>query len=420
MKKDYHGKYDFYQGPSRARKALYALMAVVIFFAAIEVILRAFDFGFYVNFSADLLGMPLLDMTSFRRVTNRTVEFDPHLFWSFKPNQMLDSKGIYRKPVIINSLGFRGREFSEKKPEGVFRIICLGDSSTFGWSVGEDETYPYHLERFLNEKYPLLRFEVLNLGVTGYTSRQGRELFCRKAVNYQPDMVIFAFGPNDRLPSLKSDAEHLEDKTWAMSQAQVFLNRIQLYKLLKSGVIYLENRARGMSLEPGTFIHRLKRKVNQDEFRDNAERVKKLCEQRGAGFILVNVDYPSEPMDSATRVLKEEAMKAGVGIPLEWNFWDSSGLISETAQDLDVPAIDLREIFSGYLELLRTGQGDRERALAKQEQMGELVEKEPWRYLMIDNGHPNKWGHEVIAEALLEEVASHPVFKSFLEKQGIQ
>src|SRR6476659_7788653 len=47
----------------------------------------------------------------------------------------------------INSLGFRGREWSVTKAPGVFRIICLGASTTFDiGSLGRDRPWPEVLE----------------------------------------------------------------------------------------------------------------------------------------------------------------------------------------------------------------------------------------------------------------------------------
>ena len=41
------------------------------------------------------------------------------------------------RKIRINSKGFIGPEFEDKKPEGVYRIFTLGDSCTFGgdWDV---------------------------------------------------------------------------------------------------------------------------------------------------------------------------------------------------------------------------------------------------------------------------------------------
>lgn len=40
--------------------------------------------------------------------------------------------------ISLNSQGFRDDEFPAKKLPSVFRIVCLGDSWTFGSNVGQD------------------------------------------------------------------------------------------------------------------------------------------------------------------------------------------------------------------------------------------------------------------------------------------
>jgi hypothetical protein len=61
------------------------------------------------------------------------------LFELGRPNQ----RGIYRGAVHrTNSAGFRGRELTEAKPPGVFRVAVIGDSITMGSGVREDDTYP--------------------------------------------------------------------------------------------------------------------------------------------------------------------------------------------------------------------------------------------------------------------------------------
>jgi len=99
--------------------------------------------------------------------------------------------------VRTNARGFRTPDFLEKKAPGVFRIVCLGDSSTFGMNVEAKDAYPQILHRLLNEFHPG-RFEVLNLGSPGFSSRQGLELIRREVLSLQPDLVIFAYGTNDR------------------------------------------------------------------------------------------------------------------------------------------------------------------------------------------------------------------------------
>lgn len=66
--------------------------------------------------------------------------------------------------VSLNSQGFRDVEFPRVKPSSVFRIICIGDSWTFGANVGQNEAYPQRLGTLLGQEFPEADFEVLNLG----------------------------------------------------------------------------------------------------------------------------------------------------------------------------------------------------------------------------------------------------------------
>jgi hypothetical protein len=54
--------------------------------------------------------------------------------------------------ITTNSLGLRGKEINKNKEPGVYRILMLGDSSTFGWGVKDNESFPAQLEANLKEK----------------------------------------------------------------------------------------------------------------------------------------------------------------------------------------------------------------------------------------------------------------------------
>ena len=73
----------------------------------------------------------------------------------------------------INSLGFRGREISERKPDQKIRIVAIGGSTTFGiGSSNNNNTYPSLLENKLNKNNELsnISFEVINAGIPGAQS----------------------------------------------------------------------------------------------------------------------------------------------------------------------------------------------------------------------------------------------------------
>ncbi len=99
--------------------------------------------------------------------------------------------------ISLDSEGFRDQEFVDQKTSSAFRIVCLGDSWTFGANVGQDQAYPQQLQRLLRQGFPQANFQVLNMGVLGYSSFQGLELLRKQAITLHPDLVLIGFGMND-------------------------------------------------------------------------------------------------------------------------------------------------------------------------------------------------------------------------------
>ena len=66
----------------------------------------------------------------------------------------------------INPHGYRGKDFSTRKPEGVIRIMFYGGSSVFDAESPHDDDWPHRVERLLHAKgFP--NVEVINAGIPG-------------------------------------------------------------------------------------------------------------------------------------------------------------------------------------------------------------------------------------------------------------
>jgi len=89
----------------------------------------------------------------------------------------------------------RARVVSEAAGER-HRVVCLGDSVTFGAGVGEEEAYPSQLALALERVAPG-RFEVLNFGVTALDSAMARERLDVLLRRLAPDTVVLWVGSND-------------------------------------------------------------------------------------------------------------------------------------------------------------------------------------------------------------------------------
>jgi hypothetical protein len=105
-------------------------------------------------------------------------------------------EGGERIAVAINSLGLRGGEPTIPKPPGVFRILCLGDETTFAPNTPEEETFSARLEQEIPAPHGG-RVEVLNAGVPEYCPLLSYLQFKHQLLGLAPDLVIFHFDMSD-------------------------------------------------------------------------------------------------------------------------------------------------------------------------------------------------------------------------------
>jgi len=104
---------------------------------------------------------------------------------------------------VTNSKGFRNtKEFSYDKPAGMLRVLSLGDSHTQGYEVRQEFTFSAVLERFLNQNNT--KAEVINTGVSGFSTAEELVLLDNEAVKYHPDVVVLGFFDNDFEDNLKA------------------------------------------------------------------------------------------------------------------------------------------------------------------------------------------------------------------------
>jgi len=92
----------------------------------------------------------------------------------------------------INRYGVRGGPLAMPKPAGIHRIVCLGGSTAFGWSVTDGEDWPAHLDRLLGEGV-----DVVNAGRPGATTFRNFPYLQGHLLRLDPDVVVLYEGFND-------------------------------------------------------------------------------------------------------------------------------------------------------------------------------------------------------------------------------
>jgi len=163
------------------RNLLFGAVVVVLFFGATEGLLRISG---------------LVPTQALRSPTLETLDRIPGLF---TPGQdfvdRIRPELAYH--IHINNLGFRGPELVARKPAGTIRILCVGDSYTFGHYVDDTQPFPVRLQELMENAAPGLPVEVINGGANGFTILDEKIFLETKALALDPDIVVLVFSNND-------------------------------------------------------------------------------------------------------------------------------------------------------------------------------------------------------------------------------
>jgi len=265
-----------------------------------------------------------------------------------------------------NSDGFRSPEFTPKEP-GVIRIVCIGDSSTFGWGVDYEYTYPHLIETRVAGLGP--RVEVFNLGIPGYTSRHGLGVLRHYALELDADYYVFSFGANDPRLLLRNVDEVLsqDEGLWAALRFSVL--KLRTFLFLRSVVFQLSDPT--LRYEPSDLV----RAVTDEQYVENMHTLVSIARERGARAAFLAVCAPL----TMVHQMRDVAEAADVSMV------DAGALFVERYEDL--------QSYRVYADEIRYSESV----------FGLDAMKNNWRlYVTTDGCHPNRAGMSLIADELVE------------------
>lgn len=134
----------------------------------------------------------------------------------------------------------RGRQ--EWRAGAEVRVLCVGDSHTYGAGVPEPDSYPAHLQRLLDERAPR-RYAVLNLGVPGMNTTQVLNRLPLNVARFHPDVLVVWCGINDAWNNAEVDSTASVWRRWIETVG----SRSRLYRLLR---VWLHDRKLARDLRP--------------------------------------------------------------------------------------------------------------------------------------------------------------------------
>jgi len=361
---------------SRRKKILFAVISCVGFLVCTELAIRIGAFFVYNRSPYFLLYGLKTAMADDHPETGEghSAGFDG--YFKFPPDRTLHQYGLFKDPtpIRINSLGFRGPDFEADKPDGIFRVICMGGSSTFGYFARDRFTYPALLERRFAERLPARKVEAINAGIPHADSDNLLAMLQDELTGYEPNVITIYTGFND--------AYYLMDATAFQKSLRWIHSHFATYVAFKRLVTALG----------GPQMHsrwaRYRKTVNQESVRVqvdlHAERYERnlrelLADARDSEievfFILQSVDLVNKRRKGEVRTTYAEEVRAAENHLQQegWiDFHETTLLVQfrlmeilrTLAREENVPIVDNiaildehPEYFASYVHLTENGNG---------------------------------------------------------------
>ena len=292
---------------SRLIRAGLVLGALLLAGALTEIALRAAGYHYSPIKIGDKVNSDFREQHAFH---DRHLVYDADLIWRPLSGQFSP----------FNPQGFRGPTIDADKRPGTYRIVAIGDSNTFGWDVDEGANWPSQLQDLFAASGP--GTEVINAGVWGYTSYQGRQRF-KEMLAFHPDMVLVSFGGNDAHPVTVPDAAYVRqhDRIEQISRAT---SKLRVAQLAVAGW----DRAQMMT-SGGTMVPR----VGVDDYKAHLRDIVREGKAGNVRVVLLTRPYVGESSDPASWKTFAPAYREAT---------------IEVGQEAGVPVIDVYTVFKDH------------------------------------------------------------------------
>jgi lysophospholipase L1-like esterase len=311
------------------RRLLYVCiiyLAFLLALAAVEVVTRLTMS--HVN-SLDLFVVTSQQKAQVADPTHAAIfEGDPLLLWRLKPK--LDHAIWDYTVVSTNAHRLRAVDPADDlqpKAPGALRIVCLGDSVTFGYRVPpvwpdkpteydpESLPFPMLLQRELRAANPIKQLDVITMAVPGYSSHQGLAWIKRDIETLKPDLLVVSFGWNDASLSDVPDRDAIRTG-WSPFLVRWLIDHSQAFA-------HVTHWLRSQAAKKQKAVQRLPptSRVSEAEYLDNMMAICELARTNGAQIVVIAAPYrdqsheaPESPVMLRYRIALGERMKER-GIP---------------------------------------------------------------------------------------------------------
>ena len=407
----------------RWRKALFAIAVPVLLFGGLEL-------GIRLAVWTQLIREPAI--RSLREAWESDGwRADRILGWGLLKNGQIPKYWVEH----TNSLGLRDEEIPLAKGAGEFRVLNIGDSTTFGYGVEAAATYSDRLEESLRRR-TRRSVQVINAGVPGFSSCQCLLYLRHFGLDLAPDVVIVLTNYNDRRavpPHGQPDSPAYFRSLYRQLRLREVMNHSMLYRML-------EHRANdsfslGYYADKEIPLDSAAPRVSPSAFKANLQEAIRISREAGAAVILIglpddplalrNVQLGQQLVDegrwleaaSALQLAMEEDKFPIVAQKLLNRVWAEIGQPDRIADAVRVRQGGIthdghKPIFFSkpYLAIIRALGAEMNVPLIvpRQKRLGDSG-------IYLDEIHLNEKGHAILARQLHDLIVGMPSFQSALE-----
>ncbi len=367
---------------------LFSAAMIFLFFGCIEGMLRlsGFEPVFYYKTHAIPSWMEEMDpvvLEKYKRfvdgqgfVNEDVYAYRPDLRYGYrlKPNLSITVSN-YSSALVVDKLppwtitsdsqGFRSPtgKASPKESSGP-TLHVLGDSSSFGWGVDYEKSYPALLVEKINANTS--HFNLRNLSLPGFSSFQGKLLWQEWREVKSGDWVILSFGWNDSFPSNQTDTQQFESRNSLLGKVNWNLRHFLLYRWMRTWQL---------PESPVVKKQEIGRRVSVTEYQNNLESLVTKVREKGARPVLLSI----------------------------CNFAQYHDTVQQVAANKEVPFFDFPSALEPFLPTVHNRFPDQ--FVTYFEAYGERMEANPMlAFLFPDRCHPNEIGHSLMADILFQTI----------------
>jgi lysophospholipase L1-like esterase len=318
----------------------------------------------------------------FTSVDAQDFAWTPHPYLTYYPTPN------YRKgKTFHNSLSYRNDEFSLEKPNGVYRIVALGGSSTYDVSIDDNAaTFTTQLEQLLREDYGYRNVQVINAGVPGYNSWEILVNLEFRVLDLDPDLVIIYENTNDVHARLVQPSAYRGDDLGRRQAWQVPPVALWEHSALLRIVSRMMNISRQVSIDdfvssPTYVSWPFEYRLSEDNldpaeilkenppiyFRRNLENMSVIAKEHDVMIMLSTWAYSPYLNDYASQDYYQHG------------FQENNDVVKEVAADQQIPIFDFAAVMPQDAEYWADGRHVNEAgALVKARLFAEFIHEQGW------------------------------------------